>query len=129
MPSEATTLNVPGPNGGREMRISSPSRVIWPQAGVTKLELHVFPHNAPALALYESRGYEREGVRRAHYRRATGEIAVTSGTEGPGFTNMIGALASANAVRNPSRTASTAAACRATSRGSAPVSSTTSSSE
>jgi thiamine pyrophosphate-dependent acetolactate synthase large subunit-like protein len=33
--------------------------------------------------------------------RATGEIAVTSGTEGPGFTNMISGLAAANAARTP----------------------------
>lgn len=37
--------------------------------GVRKLELHVFPHNTPALALYEGLGYEREGFRRRHYRR------------------------------------------------------------
>ena len=43
-------------------------------AGVTKLELHVFPHNAPAIALYESTGYEREGYRRAHYRRPDGRV-------------------------------------------------------
>jgi DNA ligase D len=39
MPSEATTLTVPGPNGDREMRVSSPSRVLWPEDGITKLEL------------------------------------------------------------------------------------------
>jgi RimJ/RimL family protein N-acetyltransferase len=43
-------------------------------AGVTKLELHVFPHNEPARALYAACGYEQEGVRRGHYRRANGEI-------------------------------------------------------
>jgi RimJ/RimL family protein N-acetyltransferase len=43
-------------------------------ANVSKLELHVFPHNEAALALYVACGYEREGVRRAHYRRASGEI-------------------------------------------------------
>jgi RimJ/RimL family protein N-acetyltransferase len=37
--------------------------------GVSKLELHVFPHNEPAIALYESFGFEREGYRRRHYRR------------------------------------------------------------
>jgi RimJ/RimL family protein N-acetyltransferase len=37
--------------------------------GVRKIELHVFPHNGGALALYERLGYEREGLRRAHYRR------------------------------------------------------------
>ena len=38
-------------------------------AGVRKLELHVFPHNTPAIALYEKLGYQREGLRREHYRR------------------------------------------------------------
>lgn len=33
--------------------------------------------------------------------RATGEIAVASGTEGPGFTNMISGLAAANSSRTP----------------------------
>ena len=37
--------------------------------GVQKLELHVFPHNAPAISLYERLGYEREGLRRRHFRR------------------------------------------------------------
>jgi RimJ/RimL family protein N-acetyltransferase len=37
--------------------------------GVRKLELHVFPHNAAALALYDELGYTREGFRRRHYRR------------------------------------------------------------
>ena len=42
----------------------------WAQANrVAKLELHVFPHNAPAIALYEKLGYRREGTRRKHYRR------------------------------------------------------------
>ena len=40
------------------------------ESGVQKLELHVFPHNEPAIRLYESYGFEREGYRRAHYRRA-----------------------------------------------------------
>jgi RimJ/RimL family protein N-acetyltransferase len=39
------------------------------QAGVRKLELHVFPHNEPAIRLYERYGYVREGLRHAHYRR------------------------------------------------------------
>jgi RimJ/RimL family protein N-acetyltransferase len=38
-------------------------------AGVRKLELHVFPHNEAAIALYESFGFRREGYRRGHYRR------------------------------------------------------------
>lgn len=44
--------------------------VRWAQgAGVSKLELHVFTWNEPAIALYEAFGFEREGLRRAHYRR------------------------------------------------------------
>ena len=39
------------------------------EAGVTKLELHVFPWNEPAIRLYEAFGFEREGIRREHYRR------------------------------------------------------------
>jgi DNA primase len=39
MASEATTVTVPGPNGPREVRISSPGRVMWPDAGLTKLDL------------------------------------------------------------------------------------------
>ena len=35
------------------------------------------------------------------FGRATGEVAATSGTEGPGFTNMINAIATANAARSP----------------------------
>jgi RimJ/RimL family protein N-acetyltransferase len=42
------------------------------RAGVSKLELHVFPHNEAAIALYEGFGYEREGFRRRHYRRPDG---------------------------------------------------------
>ena len=44
-------------------------------ARVTKLELHVFPHNDPAIRLYEKLGYEREGVRRRHYARADGSYS------------------------------------------------------
>ena len=43
-------------------------------AGVTKLELHVFPHNEAAIELYEGFGFEREGYRRGHYRRGTGLV-------------------------------------------------------
>lgn len=39
MASEQTTISVDGPNGPREMRISSPSRVLWPELGLTKLDL------------------------------------------------------------------------------------------
>jgi len=39
------------------------------QAGVRKLELHVFPWNKGAIALYDRFGFVREGYRRGHYRR------------------------------------------------------------
>jgi RimJ/RimL family protein N-acetyltransferase len=45
--------------------------VLWArQSDVRKLELHVFPYNAAAIALYESFGFVRDGLRRGHYRRA-----------------------------------------------------------
>lgn len=43
-------------------------------AGVTKIELHVFPHNDAALALYERAGYRREGYRQGQFRRAGGLV-------------------------------------------------------
>ncbi len=39
MASEATVLSVDGPHGTRDVRISSPSRVLWPDLGITKLDL------------------------------------------------------------------------------------------
>lgn len=39
-------------------------------SGIRKLELHVFPWNEPAIRLYERFGFEREGYRKGHYRRA-----------------------------------------------------------
>lgn len=37
--------------------------------GIRKLELHVFPWNEAAIALYEAFGFVREGYRKAHYRQ------------------------------------------------------------
>lgn len=39
MASEAVIVSVPGPHGVREVRLSSPSRVLWPEPGITKLDL------------------------------------------------------------------------------------------
>jgi RimJ/RimL family protein N-acetyltransferase len=39
------------------------------EVGIRKIELHVFPYNVAALTLYESLGYEREGLRRGQFRR------------------------------------------------------------
>jgi RimJ/RimL family protein N-acetyltransferase len=41
------------------------------ECGVQKLELHVFPHNEGAIALYERFGFRQEGYRRRHYRRGS----------------------------------------------------------
>ena len=49
--------------------------VDWARAaGIRKLELHVFPWNEAAIALYDAFGFEREGYRKHHYRRG-GELA------------------------------------------------------
>ena len=48
--------------------------VAWSRTSrVRKLELHVFPWNEPALALYEAFGFEREGYRKRPYARG-GEL-------------------------------------------------------
>jgi ribosomal protein S18 acetylase RimI-like enzyme len=43
-------------------------------ADVHKIELEVFPENDAAIALYEATGFEREGMRRDHYRRLDGSL-------------------------------------------------------
>ena len=44
--------------------------VAWGRdSGVRKLEIHVFPWNDAAIALYERFGFVKEGYRHAHYRR------------------------------------------------------------
>jgi len=46
--------------------------VDWARKGdVRKLELHVFPWNEAAIALYDAFGFEREGYRKRHYRRGS----------------------------------------------------------
>jgi RimJ/RimL family protein N-acetyltransferase len=51
-------------------RLLLDTAVTWARGtGIRKLELHVFPWNGPALALYESFGFEREGLRKGHYLR------------------------------------------------------------
>jgi RimJ/RimL family protein N-acetyltransferase len=42
--------------------------------GVRKIELHVFPHNAAALALYQRLGYREVGRRSGHFRRSDGFV-------------------------------------------------------
>ena len=43
-------------------------------AAIRKLELHVFPWNEPAILLYKRFGFEQEGYRKAHYRRAGEDV-------------------------------------------------------
>lgn len=60
--------------------------------------------NAIASEGIPSYGGRTEGMMCAAadgFSRVTGEVAAASGTEGPGFTNMIMNIASANAARSP----------------------------
>jgi RimJ/RimL family protein N-acetyltransferase len=41
---------------------------------VHKIELEVFPDNETAIGLYRSTGFDEEGLRRDHYRRADGSL-------------------------------------------------------
>jgi DNA ligase D len=52
MAREETRVTVEGPDGSRELRISSPSRLIWPEAGLTKLDLvhYMISVGSPFLA-------------------------------------------------------------------------------
>ena len=52
MASERITLTVPGPQGDREVGLSSPNRVLWPELGITKHELaeYVIAVSTPFLA-------------------------------------------------------------------------------
>ncbi len=40
------------------------------EVGITRLELHVFPGNAPSLAFFRRHGFVEEGVRRDRFVRA-----------------------------------------------------------
>lgn len=42
--------------------------------GVHKLTAEVFPHNQPTLHLFEKLAFQREGLRRSHYRRRDGAL-------------------------------------------------------
>ena len=71
--------------------------------------LFACPGNYPVIHAIASAGIPAFGGRHegsmAHaadaFIRVTGELAATSGTEGPGFTDMICAIACANAARTP----------------------------
>jgi len=44
------------------------------ESGYRKVELEVFPENAPAVAVYLAAGFEIEGLKRDHYPRRDGSI-------------------------------------------------------
>jgi DNA ligase D len=50
--TERISLTVPGPHGDREVGLSSPNRVIWPELGITKRELaeYLIAVSGPFLA-------------------------------------------------------------------------------
>lgn len=49
--------------------------LVWLEAGdAHKVELEVWPDNAPAIALYRRHGFAVEGMRRDHYRRRDGSL-------------------------------------------------------
>lgn len=56
---------------------------------------------AEGIPSYGGRGESNMASAADAFCRVTGEIAVTSGTEGPGFTNMIMGIAAANSARSP----------------------------
>ncbi|MHA7262415.1 non-homologous end-joining DNA ligase [Arthrobacter sp. TMN-37] len=68
MAREETTLAVPGPNGPRDVRISSPSRVLWPELGLTKLDL------ARYLLDVQEAFLEANGDRPVSLQRFSGDI-------------------------------------------------------
>jgi RimJ/RimL family protein N-acetyltransferase len=49
--------------------------IAWARvSGAHKMYLEVWPHNEAGIALYRKLGFEEEGRKRRHYRRANGEI-------------------------------------------------------
>ena len=42
MKSEAAVVEVAGPQGARQVRLTSPDRVLWPEPGFTKLDLATY---------------------------------------------------------------------------------------
>jgi len=58
--------------GGGRLLIEAALAARPPEAH--KIELEVFPDNEAAIGLYEATGFEREGLRRDHYRRADGSL-------------------------------------------------------
>jgi RimJ/RimL family protein N-acetyltransferase len=58
--------------GGSRLLMEAALEARSPQ--VHKIELEVFPDNEAAIGLYRSTGFDEEGLRRDHYRRADGSL-------------------------------------------------------
>jgi RimJ/RimL family protein N-acetyltransferase len=58
--------------GGGRLLVDAAIQARAPE--VHKIELEVWPHNESAIRLYERAGFEREGLRRDHYRRRDGRL-------------------------------------------------------
>jgi putative acetyltransferase len=58
--------------GGGRMLVDAAVEARSPD--VHKIELEVWPENEAAIRLYERAGFEREGLRRDHYRRRDGRL-------------------------------------------------------
>lgn len=65
---------LPGSRGKGGGRLLLEAAIEAKPPEVHKIELEVWPHNEAAIALYERLGFEREGVRRDHYRRKDGKL-------------------------------------------------------
>ena len=65
---------LPGARGKGGGRMLLEAAIDARRADVHKIELEVWPHNEAAIALYERLGFEREGLRRDHYRRRDGKL-------------------------------------------------------
>src|SRR5262245_8258440 len=115
--AEAPAINIP--DAFAAAAAASPKRLEFPMSGAEVFArackeegvgaLFACPGNYNVVHALASAGIPAFGGRHegsmAHaadaFTRITGEIAVCSGTEGPGFTDMICAIACANAARSP----------------------------
>ncbi len=65
---------LPGARGKGGGRLLLEAAIAAKSTDVHKIELEVWPHNEAAIHLYERSGFEREGLRRDHYRRKDGRL-------------------------------------------------------
>jgi RimJ/RimL family protein N-acetyltransferase len=65
---------LPGHRGRGGGRLLLEAAIAGRPADVHKIELECWPENEAAIALYEATGFEREGLRRDHYRRRDGSL-------------------------------------------------------